>query len=577
MILRKPTPFSHHAAALAAFIGLTALLVAPVLGDPTVRAIGHPANDVWNHIWGYWWVYESLTSGRVPIQTDLLSWPGGGSLWFIDAFGAVASAPAQALWGPVAAYNAAVAGQLLMCGVGAYALAWRVTGSAPGAFAAGLAFMSAPHLLGQVYNGISETTAAGWMALALAAVSWGLEAPSARRGALAGAALGVAAMANWYYGLFGALLTGTLLLATAWRRRSTLHTGAILRAALAGGVALLAVVALPFWAFQRSLHAADALVTRQPDFVWMTLILHNMTDLVSLFRPGQHYSPDLKAQFDEDLIVVVYLGHMLLWPALAAVGLSSPRQRRAVLPWLLAFLGFALLSLGPYLFIGGQYIAHGDRWVGLPFLVLFEHMPGFTSVSHAYRFIVGATLALCVMLAFFVRAVGTRRRGAWMLAVTVGLLRVAESLFGSQAVFPIPTTSFDPHPVYEQLHDGAVLDLPVGVPVLARARYSGAQIIHQQPIPYGLNDPTPPFVYRNRLGQYLLELERSRVAFAPLAPPALDLVLGREQLVEEGLRWIVLHAEPLPERQFAKIASFLDLVATPVFADDEVRVYRLDP
>ncbi len=577
--MRQPTPLQRHGFAALGLLVPVVVVLLPVLGDPTTRAIGHPANDVWNHVWGYWWVFESLLQGRPPMHTDLLAWPEGGSLWFIDTFGALLTAPVQALWGPVAAYNGAVAFQIWLCGVGTYALAWRATGSWPGALVAGLAFMTAPHLLGQAYNGISETTAAGWMALALAAVLWALESPSARRGAAAGALLGLAGVANWYYGLFGALFAAMLVAHWGWRRRDVLRAepGRVAATGLVGAVAMAAVVLGPFLLFQSSMRAEDALVTRKPEFVWMTLILHNMTDLVSLLRPGHHYSPDLKEKFDEDLIVVVYLGHALIWPALASVALSTPRMRSRLIPWLVGAALFTVLSLGPYLFVGGQYVAWGRYWVGLPFLFLFDHVPGFSSVSHAYRFVVGATLALCLLLAYTVRGLQRTRPHAWALIGLLAALRVVESMALSPAVMPVPATLVETHPVYAELDEGAVLDLPVGVPVLARARYSAAQLVHGQPIPYSLNDPTPPFVYRNRLGQYLIELERSRVAFAPLELPALDLVLGREQLVAEGLRWIVLHREELPPEQFAKIADFLDLVATPVFEDDQLRLYRLDP
>lgn len=577
--MAQPLPYRSHLVALAVFVGLTLVLVAPVLGAPHQLALGHPANDVWNHVWGYWWFADRLAAGEIPLQTTLLGWPEGGRLWFIDAFGAMLTLPLQSLWGPVAAYNVDIALQLVVCGLGAYALALALTGSWHGAVAAGAVFLTSPHLLGQIYNGISETMAAGWMALALTAVVWALQQASWRRAALAGSALGIGAIANWYYGLFGALIAGVLLLTTLWRHRDApprARRDTVVMLAVAA-VALLLVVAGPFWLFSQSMKGTGALVTRKEQFVWMTLILHNMTDLVSMFRPGRNYSPDLKAVFNEDLIVVVYLGHALLWPALAAPFLASPRQRRRIWTWVVVFAGFFVLALGPFLYINGSYVAWGDRWVGLPFLALFRWVPMGSSVSHAYRFVVGAGLALSILLAFTVRALGQRGHRLWLVAVGLTALRVVESLFASPAVFPLPTTQVEVHSIYAHLDGGAVWDLPVGIPVLARSRYAAAQMLHGQPIPYSLNDPTPPYLYRNRLGQYIMELERSRIAQMPLELPTKDLVLAREQLVEEGLRWIVLHKAPLPPAQFAKIAGFLDLVATPVFADEELRLYRLDP
>lgn len=580
--MQQHTPLRRHLTAIALFVALTLVIVAPVLPDPRRLALGHPNNDVWNHVWGYWWFVTSLVSGELPLDTELLGWPLGGQLWFIDAFGALLTLPVQLLWGPVAAYNADIGLQLVICGVGAYALALQATRSWHGALAAGLVFISSPHLVGQLYNGISETMAAGWMALALAALLWALERPGPSRGALAGAALGLAAVANWYYGLFAGLIALALLAPELWRRLrgrgpARPDSGQAALGLAVGLLAMIAVVAVPFGLFRQSMLGGDALVTREEAFVWMTLILHNMTDVVSLFRPGRFYSPDLKAVFDEDLIVVVYLGHALLWPAMAAPWLLSRRQRRGTRVWLVAFVGFVVLTLGPFLYVAGSYVTVGEYWIGLPFLALFQWVPMGTSVSHAYRFVVGACLALSVLLAFTVRGLGQRGFRLGPTVLVLAGLRVAETLFASPAVFPLPTTRVDVHSVYGLMEGGAVWDLPVGVPVLARSRYAAAQLVHGQPIPYSLNDPTPPFLFRNRLGQYIMELERSRVAFMPPTLPAKDLLLGREQLVAEGLRWIVLHREPLPAPQYVKLAGFLDLVATPVYADDELRVYRLDP
>ena len=105
----------------------------PVLGAPTTLAIGHPNNDVWNHVWGYGFVAQSLAAGEWPMHTDLLNWPHGGTLWFIDLLGALITLPINWLSGPVAAYNSGMLIQWVLAGVGMYALAWRVTGSIAGA------------------------------------------------------------------------------------------------------------------------------------------------------------------------------------------------------------------------------------------------------------------------------------------------------------------------------------------------------------------------------------------------------------------------------------------------------------
>lgn len=340
---RRPVAF-----ALGLYAALATLFCASVLPNPVRLALGHPGNDVWNHIWGYWWVAHAFAQGTLPMHTTLLNWPAGGTLWFIDFFNAVVTRPVQWVAGPVAAYNASIWGNLVLCGFGAWLLARAVTGSEAGALLAGVAYMSAPHLLAQVYNGISETIAAGWLPIALMAAREAFRQPSARRGAAAGALLGLTAVANWYYGLFAGLLVLGLFVRGALRgaqRRSRVRRGgAVVAAIAAGAVAAGAVAAGPFGLFYASMHADDALVTRDPGFVWMTLLMHNMTDVLTLVHPGKFYSPDLHALFGEDLLVVVYLGAALWIPALYVVRTPQATPARS---WLWAFGLFLLLSLGP--------------------------------------------------------------------------------------------------------------------------------------------------------------------------------------------------------------------------------------
>jgi len=562
--------------AILVFACLALWQVSPVLDAFSSRALGHPGNDVWNHVWGYAFVADSLAEGRLPLHTDQLLWPTGGSLWFIDTLGAVLTLPVQWSAGPIAAYNTTYLVNFMLAGAGAYLLAHQVSNSRAGALLAGVAFQTTPHLLGQAYNGISESMAVGWLPLTLMAFRWAAAAPSIRRGLVAGLLGGVCALANWYYGLFaGMALVGLLVRSTVrhLRGRNTI-TSQGMGMVLAGAAMTAAVVAGPFLAFRHTMAAADAIVVRDPGFVWSTLVLHNMTDVMSLITPGKVYSPDLKALFGEDLIVVVYLGHALLWPALAVL-LTRLRSQAASWTWLAT--GFGVLTLGPFLFIGGDYVQVLDGWLPLPFLALYEGFPMFSRVSHAYRFVIGLSLALCVLLAIGVRWMRARGWPVWMIVLLGGGLRITEVFYGSPAVFPLPAVDATVPAALASLKGGAVLDLPVGVPVLARSRYGLAQLVHKQPSPYGLNDPVPEAVSANRFTRYLVDLEWSNVASLPEQMPWMDLELGRRAAVADGLRWIVLHEESLPSRNFARMSQFLDIMATPVHHDDGLRIYRLDP
>lgn len=573
MLSRRPSSALIHLAALTSFVMLGMWFMHPVLDQPTTLAIGHPNNDVWNHVWGYGFVAQSIANGEWPLHTDLLNWPHGGTLWFIDLLGALITLPINWASGPVAAYNAGMLIQWVLAGVGMYALAWRVTQSQPGAWAAGIAFQTMPHVMGQAYNGISETLMVGFLPLALLAVREMFHAPSRRTAALAGLSMGITALANWYYGLFAGLALIGLFIRALWRKRGRPSRSTTELAAIFAGVTTV-VVGPAFFAFRESMSAVDAVVTRDPQFVWATLVLHNMTDVVSFFRPGKHYSPDLKEAFGEDLLVIVYLGHALIWPAL--IGFWSPlRSRMRSWGWLA--IGYFVLALGPFLFIAGDYVSAFGGWIPLPFLALFKGAPMFSRISHAYRFSVGVSLALCMLLAWSLRSMKGRRISPWWIAAVIVLLRIGESTLASPAPFPLPVANAAVPAAVADLREGAVLDLPVGRPVLARSQYSLAQLQHQQPSPYGLNDPLPQSLRANRFLRFLVEMEYSATATLPAQLPWFDLEIGRQAAIADGLRWIVMHEASYPGGQFGRTARFLDVVATPVQQEDGVRIYRLDP
>ena len=48
---------------MVAFL-LSIALTWPVGLSLQTTLVGHPGNDTWNHVWGYWWVAEELLSGR---------------------------------------------------------------------------------------------------------------------------------------------------------------------------------------------------------------------------------------------------------------------------------------------------------------------------------------------------------------------------------------------------------------------------------------------------------------------------------------------------------------------------------
>ncbi len=530
----------------AALYGLVATgLCWPALADLRSSALGHPDADTWNHVWGYHHIATALAEGRSPFHVTALAWPDGGALWFVDLLGALATLPVSWILGPVAAYNLAIWANLLLSGVAAFALARRVCGGAAGPLAAGFIFQLCPHVLAQVHNGISETVATGWLPLAMLAALRALDHPLPRRGVALGLALACAALASWYTALFaGAAIT--ILIATAG-----LHTPARLRAALpALGIAALvggALIVPAALTFAATLDSADALVGRDPSFVWRTLVGHNMTDLWALGLPIR--SPDLQLLFDEALITVVYVSAAVWLPALAA-------WRRGP-GWAAAALACLVLSLGPFLYVGGEYLRLGTSLVPLPFAAVFDLVPALSRVSHAYRLVVPMTLCLGMLVGLGLRW----SHPSWAVGL-VGAMAL-DLVVRQPLPLPLPVARLEVPEVHTVPAEGAVIDLPLSFPTLARSRYTAWQIHHGRPIPYALNDPTPATLWENPLGRALITLERSPTHTLPPRLPIIPLEIGRRELRDAGFTTVVLHRSAYPTGGEAPVIALLELLCGP--------------
>ncbi|MCP4805915.1 MAG: hypothetical protein GY913_03740 [Proteobacteria bacterium] len=556
-------------------LALALLLTWPVVLDPFDSMIGHPGNDTWNHAWGYWWLLDGVVSnGALPSHTDLLNYPDGGSLFFIDAFNAIWSMPLAIAGGVPLAVNAVVIAGFFWNAFGAWLLGRYVLRDKWLAWVPAVIFASSAHLLGQTYNGITETSNAGWIPFYLWTLLRLMDRPTWKRAALLGAALAICSISNFYYGLFGVVASVIFVLHRLIRepRRVLWWRFAV---ATIGGAVLYAAMVLPvLQALQSSIDAADAMVNRDPEFVWESLLNHNITDLVSMFRPGRVYSPDLKAEYGEDLLIIVYLGWTAL--VLAVVGLWQHRPRRDLSLWLAMLVIFAVFALGPFLYVGGDYLRYEGQRVPLPFLVFFKAFPLFERISHPFRFVVPATIGLGMLAGFGVKELGRRfTLDSRIAAGGATALILVELLALSPAPWPLPRCDAEIPAVYAELSGGAVLDLPITVPNLERAVYTWYQTSHGLPSPYGLNDPIPAPLAANPLTGLLVQVEASRTGSLPHLLPDLELVAGAHMLRAQGYRFIVVHEALYPDSKRDHVTAILDGLFGEPQRGDGVAVYHL--
>ena len=449
----------------------------PVMSSPQQQLLGSEAVDVWNHAWGYWYVFEALSSGRLPLSTQLVGAPHGGTLYFIDTLGALWALPITALLGPAVAYNVVMLSRVALAGLCGQLLARELIGPGAHTWIAGLASVSLPFLLCELSNGISEVCAVHWLLLTFLATARCQRLGRGRDWALLGLTVGLTAATTFYYGLIGAIMAGVLLL-LGGAMRDSWRSGLWWKASLSAAVA--AAIITPVWTlFRRSLHAPGGLI-RRDEIQRESLLAHNAVDPMIFFAPGRFQSVDLMAEFGEAFLHTGYLRWSVL--LLAVVGC---RERPALRPWALAAVLSLLLGMGSYLWWGGGWLTLAGERVPLPFLVLLKVLPE-VSITHPLRLSVGGQLLAGVLAAGGLAALMERCRSG-VLATAAGALIVAEGLLGSAVRWPLPTADALIPDLYSSLQadQRAVLELPVEVGTTMRtSRYFWHQTLHTRPIPY---------------------------------------------------------------------------------------------
>lgn len=532
--LTQRAPPGLRDGALLVLLALVATF--PAVLTPLSRLVGSPDVDVWNHAWGAWWFWTSLSQGDLPFHTALLGAPAGGTLWYIDPVGALASAALVPILGVVGAWNTLVIGYVTLVGWGARRLSLALGASAGSSWIAAIAAGFSPFLLSEVHNGISEAMGGG---LALGSLALGMEAfdqGGRGRWVRLGGAMALTTIGSWYYGLSAALvlLTWALSRRHGWR--------GLLLAAAVGGALYLPVA----WVIRASVHAPDALIERKSDDPTGIegLLTHNALDPRSFLWPGDLPSVDLSSD-GEDFRHTSYLG----WAAL----LLAVRSRRwgvlasAAVP--------AIFSLGPYLWFDGGWVTAGGSRVVLPYFALLHLLPA-AAVTHAQRLgwcAIGLVAALAGVGArtAFSRPGGLPATPSPIPLATLAGLAMAVAL-DALALGPAPWPLARAPELDTAVHralpgTGTVLDLPVEVgQSMAASRYLVYQAAGGHSIPYGPN-PHPESCGLSGstlfLALALPSLRASPHAAGLRAQVASGGMVDLSELAREGVEWVVLHME----------------------------------
>ena len=461
--------------------------------------LGDPKIDVWNHAWGYWYVYQNIMGGHFPLDTTLVGAPNGGSLYFIDTPGAFFALPITHFFGPAIAYNSILVIRIALSALGAQLLTQSLSCRGIHTWIAGLAYASTPFLLCELNNGISEVCAIEWIPFAFWAAVRVLKKNRIRDWVLLGVMQGLASSATFYYGLACAIVLVPLFIGALIKR---IYTGRFVSRYLIGAftsVCTALVVFFPHgYSFWTSIHKDDRLVIRDVS-LHDQLLRHNAVDPSIFFTAGDFQSVNLLQEYGEPFIHTGYLRWSIILLSLLAICTMKKIRGLAILAVFSLVLG-----MGSYLWHDGEWVRMADgQLLSLPFDWIRQVLPQI-AITHPLRLSICAQALFCAFAGLGVYK--TLQYNAHPLVpIIITSLVLSETLFASAAQWPLQTSTANISSVYDHADTRAVLDLPAEVGTsMKTSRYFWFQTRHQSPIPYTpdvrLGSAKDPKTFTNFIG-----------------------------------------------------------------------------
>jgi hypothetical protein len=590
-------------APLAVYVLLALLVTEPSLLRLASCVIGDPGGDVWKHLWGFWWVREAHVNGLpYPEWTNLLNYPRGGTLFFIDPVGAVSAA--VLLWplepfvsadlSPLS-YNLIVILNLAASAFAAYLLVWYLAKDHRAALASGVIYGFSPFIITRVVTGISEFHHGAYIPLFLLFLIKTVFEKSALNPVLAALFLALSFWATPYYGLCAILAGGPLLAYSVWRLRKRINPSAL----LAKSVLLLFVFLIPFNAFVsyffRTFNAEDRLagIPRADKFIKAlanNIEVRKQIDLgagrkasctlVDFFLPGKDKVKILE-HWDR-LTLTCYPGFTALF--LGGVAALLTKRRYVRLLALLALV-FAALTLGPE-----PHLTH-TKTLGFQsplYTLLSWAVPFFRKSDSPEVFSVMVSLCLALLCAFSVRCLAGKIRALRrVLPACVFVFVTAELLAFSPAPFPVPLAPLDNMALFKEWGRDrnlfGVMNVPVvcGKTIRVPGEYFYHQTVHRKGMIAEINYADRTMENDYPLIRYLYIRQFNKiVGFSDFSEPSLDENTMRhtvENLKRDNYRYIVLHERLVPPDLLPEFQKRLEPVfGPPRFFPPGYRVYNVE-
>ena len=423
--------------------------------------------DQGSYVWSFWWVAHQIAHLGNPWSTRLMAAPVGMQLGFdtlMPLLGAV-MAPVTAIFGPSATYNLlAIVIPGLLC-YAAYRAARLWLASQLGAIAAGAFYGLATMLVWEDWYHINIAAGALLLPVALEAAVRLKRRPRARQAVIVGLVIGASVLVNQESAFMVALVAALVL--AGWLIRD--HTRA--NAALAGlAVAVALVVASPqLVAMIVQYSQGGVTVSPLEQARWDASF---GTPLSALFAPSPRLADfgltGLASLFSYQAPREGAPTYGVVLTALGLLGLIVGWRRRGTRLLALAWLGAALLALGPVLTIGRRtFVPLPLHWHGVQVSALmpytwFVRVPALDAFREADRLALLGLLPAALLAGGAVEWLWRRSRPLLVIALALAVLEAGYAGYSKIGTVPTAIPRLD-GPIAADHSGSIVVDIRYGL------------------------------------------------------------------------------------------------------------------
>ena len=425
--------------------------------------------DQMQYVWNFWWVARQVTHLGNPFFTNHLAAPVGVQLGYdtLSPLLGVVMTPVTLLFGPSASYNLIA---ILAPGLAAYAL-YRAARlwlpSRIGAIAAGAFYGYSSMLTSQVWLHLHTAMGCVFLPLTLEAAVRLRRRPGTVSGIVLGLVVGGAILVDQEMALLAIIIAVLALL--PWLLGNLNR-----RAFWAAGVAAVCAVVV---SSPQLLAIKQAGGKGGPATVLAGSYIRYSARIPDLFAPSPHLASygltALSSIYGARMSAEKYASHAheeaatfgIVLTIAALGGLIAAWRRRGTRKLGLLWLGTAILSLGPSLYLAGKdFVPLATRWHGVRVSLLmpytwFVRIPVLSSFREADRLALLGLVAAALLAGAAVDWLWGNRRPLIIVVAVLAALEAGWSGIYKDRTVPTALPALD-RPIAADHSDSVVVDVP---------------------------------------------------------------------------------------------------------------------